>query len=52
MEFGECVWYYKPGIAGKSKLESRYETGVWLGFRDRSGESYIGTNKGVLKVRG
>ena len=39
MEFGECVWYYKPGIKGKSKLEPRYENGVWLGMTDRSGET-------------
>ncbi len=51
MEFGECVWYYKPGIKGKSKLEPRYESGVWLGMTDRSGETYIGTPEGVLKVR-
>ena len=33
------------------KHESRWCTGVWLGFRLESGEILIGTEKGVIKVR-
>ena len=50
-EFGEQVWYYKPGITGKDKLDVRWESGIWLGIRDESGEVIVGTSKGVLKDR-
>ena len=50
-EFCECVWYLKAGSTGKDKFESRWEDGVWLGIRDRSGESIIGTPEGVVKAR-
>ena len=39
-EFGECVWYFKPGIAGTNKMKPRWESGIWLGVRE-----------GVLKAR-
>jgi len=29
----------------------RWEEGVWLGVRDKSGEMYIGTEHGAIKVR-
>ena len=38
-EFGECVWYLKPGTKGKYKWEERWGNGVWLGIRDESGET-------------
>ena len=50
-EFGECVWYFKPGIKGKNKMEPRWESGIWLGIRDVSGEIIVGTAEGVLKAR-
>ena len=43
VEFGECVWYLKPKSAGKYKAESRWGQGIWLDFRDESGEVFIGT---------
>ena len=51
VEFGECVWYLKPKSVGRNKAEMRWEEGVWLGVRDKSGEMYIGTDTGVIKVR-
>ena len=50
-EFGESVWYIRPKTKGKSKAMSRWETGIWLGVREESGEIYMGTDKGVIKVR-
>ena len=49
VEFGECVWYYKPGTKGKNKMEPRWESGIRLGIRDESGEIAIVTEGGVLK---
>ena len=49
-EFGECVWYLKPGTKGKEKWVSRWGDGVWLGIRDESGETIIGTKQGTIKV--
>ena len=34
-----------------NKFDSRWDTGVWLGIRDESGESVIGTSAGVIKTR-
>ena len=51
MEFGEGLWYMKPGITGKHKMDKRWERGVWLGIRDRSAETIVGTSEGCLKVR-
>ena len=50
-EFGEKVLYLKPESLGVNKLDSRWEPGHFLGIRDESGELYIGTKDGVLKVR-
>ena len=50
-EFGECVLYMTPGITGKNKLDARWEKGIWLGIRDRSGEIIVGTPEGCMKVR-
>ena len=43
IEFGEELWCMKPGIVGEDKMGVRWYSGVWLGNRDRSGESIIGT---------
>ena len=51
IEFGEVIWYMKPGTKGVNKFDSRWETGIWLGIRDESGESIVGTSEGVIKVR-
>ena len=51
LEFGEEVWYMKPGIVGKDKLDVRWHSGIWLGSRERSGEPIIGTRDGCIKVR-
>ena len=40
-----------PETKGLRKLSCRWDTGVWLGFRDESGEVFIGTPNGVIKVR-
>ena len=51
MEFAECVWYLKVGTEGIDKLETRWESGIWLGIKDESGEVIIGTKEGAIKVR-
>ena len=50
-EFGEGVWYMKPGSVGKNKFDSRWEAGIYLGMVDSSGEKIIGTSEGCMKVR-
>lgn len=50
-ELGECVWWLKPKSAGKDKFESRWESGIWLGIRDESGEHLIGTKEGIRRAR-
>ena len=41
----------KPGTTGKEKLESKWETGIWVGVTDTSREKIIATPQGCLKVR-
>ena len=36
---------------GVNKFDSRWDTGVWMGIRDESGEAVIGTKDGVVKTR-
>ena len=43
--------YLKPNSLGKDKLDSRWETGHFLGIQDDSAELIVGTSIGVLKVR-
>ena len=43
--------YLRPDTQGIHKADPRWETGVWLGMRDRTGEYLIGTSRGVIKVR-
>ena len=38
-------------MKGKQKFEPRWESGVWLGIRQESGESIVGMKNGVIKVR-
>ena len=47
----KCILYMTPGITGKDKLDARWEKGIWLGIRDRSGEVIVGTPDGCVKVR-
>ena len=51
VEFGERVMDYKSGITGTQKLESRWESGIWLGLRDETNEAIIGTPDGCIKSR-
>ena len=50
IEFGEEVWYMKPGIVGYGKMDVRWHSGIWLGNSERSGEPIIGTEEGCIKV--
>ena len=51
-EIGESVWYLRPGSKGKDKFGTtyRWESGIWLGTREESGETIIGTKEGVIKI--
>jgi hypothetical protein len=49
-EIGECIWYLKPQSVGKDKLDTRWESGVFAGLRAESGELYVLTDKGAIKV--
>ena len=49
-EFGETVLYLKPGTCGIDKAACRWETGLWLGFIEDSGEIIVGTELGVVKA--
>ena len=50
-EFGESVWYLKPGTTGKDKLDERWGDGVFIGVMEDSSEIFIGTKDGIIKVR-
>ena len=50
-EFGECIRYLKPESVGKDKADSRWESGIYAGLRIESGELFVMTNEGVIKVR-
>ena len=45
------MWYSRPNSKGKDKLDARWESGIWLGVRDESGESVIGNSEGIIQVR-
>ena len=51
-EFGECIWHLKPQSVGKEKLESRWESGVFAGLREESGEIDVISDQRVIEVRG
>jgi len=50
-EFGECFRYLKPESVGIDKADSRWDNGVFAGLRIESGEIFVVTSKGVIKVR-
>ena len=51
LEIGECIWYRRPQSVGKDKLDTRWEQGVFAGIREESGELYVLTDEGAIKVR-
>lgn len=40
-----------PKSVGVNKLNSRWKAGVWLGIKEDSGKTLIGTKEGFIKVR-
>ena len=48
VEIGEEV-HYRVSEVDTGSLDSRWESGIWLGIRWRSMEHHIGTPEGVLK---
>ena len=50
-EFGENVHYMPIRRGRAAKLESRFEDAVFLGIHEESDELYVGTEKGVFKIR-
>ena len=48
---GTHVGHLRPKSVGIDKVDARWESGVWLGVRDLSGEVDIGPSEGILKVR-
>ena len=51
LEFGEkLMWKRKPKMK-MDKISSRWEYGIFLGIRPRSGEVWVATEDGVMKVR-
>ena len=51
VEIGERIMYLKPGSRGKDWLEPSWEKGVWLGWRDETGETIVGTPGGRVKAK-
>jgi hypothetical protein len=51
LEFGEKVLYKKKAKAKMEKINSRWEYGIFVGVRQRSGELWVATQEGVKKVR-
>ena len=50
--FVEKILFMVPGVTkGIARVEPRWEDGVFLGVSDRSDELYVGTEKGMHKVR-
>jgi hypothetical protein len=50
-EFGECIRYLRPESVGVDKADPRWEEGVFAGLRIESGEIFVMTKDGVIKVR-
>ena len=50
-ELGECVRYIRPESVGQDKANSRWEDGVYVGLRIESGELFVMTAEGVIKIR-
>ena len=50
-EFGECVWYQPlRGERDGSKLDPKFEDGVYLGLQEGSALKWIGTSDGVVRA--
>ena len=45
------MWYLRALSEGRGKPDSRWEDGVFVGFREESGEIYVLTPHGARKVR-
>ena len=51
-EFGEKMWFRRQPVGQRlAKLESLWETGVFIGYRAQSGEYMCGTAEGAFKTR-
>ena len=50
-KFGEHVYFKQAKTVKIPKDESKWRSGIWLGFVDNSNEHIIGTPKGALKCR-
>jgi len=50
-EFGEAVQYLRLGSEGRDKMGSRWGRGIWMGIREETGESIIGTEEGTVKCK-
>ena len=50
--FAEHILFMVPGVTkGVAKVEPRWEDGNFLGVSDLSDELYVGTERGMHKVR-
>ena len=50
-EFGEGIWYQPlKGEKEGSKLEPKFERGIFLGVQEGSAPKWIGTNEGVVRA--
>ena len=51
-KFGERVLYkeMKDGKVANAKIDSTWNSGIWLGLRGRTGEHIVGTPEGVIKA--
>ena len=50
-EFGECIWYQPlKGEKVGSKLEPKFEKGIFLGVQEGSALKWIGTDAGVVRA--
>ena len=48
VEFGECIWYLKPGTKGQYKRETRWANGVFLGIREEQAVCRVSSLMGCL----
>ena len=52
LEFGEKLNFRRTRAPGRmAKLECLWEDGIFLGYRSGSGETIVGTSKGVFRTR-
>ncbi len=52
--FGECIHFIPPSRATdshKNGLAAKWHDGIFLGIRDSSNEYWVGTGRGVTKVK-